>query len=416
VTALAPHPPRRRGAVAEWARGFALASRARSPIFIWIPLASIFVVSARMPWGLFAFFIFAMSAAMAHGYQRTEASRLAYLAALPLRVSHRALVLLPHLALIALSIAAEARWRHHAALPAVALAGCCAWAFAMSSRFPIRRWADVPASLAVTALAPLACALAVGGGDRGQAITGVAMGALGIALAPRWPRPRLARATSEVPLQGWAPAAPAAPFRPRRRVGVRTLFRMSIPRQSGWGLALIVGLQGLLSLIVGSSLTPRGPNPAWMMSALPLGAVLASATSRRGVEFLASRPLGLRRVLTCTVLPWLALALFVPFVAFLRERSAGARSHEMSARMALMALCFVLLGGVDASNAASPASRRLSTIAGLAPLALIPLTMWSLPPFGLLPQPPLWSLAALALASALAWILRGPWRRLALAS
>jgi len=415
-----PQTMRRRGALAESAHCLSLLGIGRSAIWLFLGLS----FASIDLWGLYAFLMVLMCGLVAETRQRTVVGRLSYLEALPIRASSRTLVELPEVAISGLFIAGAARWHHFAPWSALTLWGCCAWAIATSHFFPIRRWLRVPVWILIVCAAPFVCLIAFGpdGGDpswKRAAIASVVMAALGLALSPRSIRRPLARpATQIVAGAAWPPARSTAPsFRPKNSdVGFGQLFGFGMPYHTQWGLWLIaIGNLALALAILGTGVAIT-PNLSWTM--MPYSAVpaVAAATSPRSIDFLGSRPLRLRRILATTVLPWFLCALLLPLVVFLRELAAHSRSHEISARMALLALTFLFLGGIESPRGGSFTRRAMAWVGPLSPLALMLGMILTTPPFRILPSPPSWSIAALAVVSSVSWYLRLPWRRLSITS
>ncbi|HEY2729202.1 MAG TPA: hypothetical protein VGK52_04620 [Polyangia bacterium] len=411
---------RGRGAPAEWARCLSLLGSGRSAIWLFIGLS----FTSIDLWGLYAFFMVLMCGVAAEGRQRTIVDRLSYLEALPIRASSRTLVEIPEIAMSGLFIAGAARWHHFAPWSALTLWGCCAWAIATSHFFPIRRWSRVPVWILIICAAPFVCMIAFGpdGGDpswKRAAIASVVMAGLGLALSPRSIRRPLARPTTQIVAgAAWPPARSAAPsFRPANSdVGFGQLFGFGVPHHNQWVLWLIaIGSLTLAPVILSSGVATM-PNVSWMMMPYAMIPFVAAATSPRTIDFLGSRPLRLRRIVATTVLPWFLCALLAPLVAVLRELAAPSRSHEISARMALLALTFLFLGGIEPPRGGSLTRRAMAWVGPLSPLALMLGMILTTPPFGILPNPPFWSVAALAVVSAVSWYLRLPWRRLSITS
>ena len=347
------------------------------------------------------------------------------LEALPTRASSLTLLQLPQLAIAGLMIAIATCWHHYAPASAVTLWGCCAWAIATSHFFPVRRWLRVPVWLLIAAVAPIVSLIAYGPGNSPPswtraAIASLMWAALGLALSPRWPRRAVVRATSEIVPVLMTPTARSEappPFRPSNAgVGFRQLFPFAVPQQRMWVLWPLAIFQLIMALMIVASTPGASATLGWLMLPNFVGPAIAAIISRPSLDFLASRPLRLRYILSRTVLPWFLYALLLPLAIFLRELAHTPRSHEASARAALTVFSCLFLYGVEPARVAGVARRSLAMVAAWSPPGLIFVTMLSTPPFRLFPAPPLWSLATIAIASGIVWYSPGPWRRLPMTS
>jgi hypothetical protein len=408
----------RTGAFAEWARCLGLLGIGSTAfwLFIWLCFTSV------SSWELYALAMVCSLGMVAYLYPTVVSGKLSYLEALPTRVPSRTFLEVPLLAISGLAIGIATRWHHYAPASAVTLWGCCAWTVATSRFLKGGRWLDVPVWFLTVGAAPFVSLVAYGAGSSNPswtraAIAALVMAALGLALSPRSLRPQLARPTKQLgpdaasPLEG----ATAPSFRPANtNVGFVQLFGF------GWFMAMwFVWLLPIFNLafvlvMLGARIDVSA-SASWLVLTTCMTSAVSAATSRRNIDFLGSRPLRMRRILASTVLPWFLCALISPVAALLQELSSQ-RSHESSARMALTALSVLFLGGVEARGSDIFTRRAGAVATGLGPIALLFVTMFSMPPLRLFPVPPFWSIAALAVVSAAWWYRRLAWRRLPITS
>jgi hypothetical protein len=194
--------------------------------------------------------------------------------------------------------------------------------------------------------------------------------------------------------------------------GFLQLFQLSAPAQR----PVIMSLLTLVLLLAGLAwqAIPEARSVAWIMIPLSFAISLASATSRRSIDYFGALPLRRRRVFAGTAAPWLAAAAFLPTIVFLREVAGGAPSHVRSAWMALMAACLVFGVGAEAPSAGPRSRRWLGVLASCSPPVLIVALMWSLGLFRYVPGARFPLVGALAVVLGVFWYVRQPWRRLRL--
>jgi hypothetical protein len=378
-----------------------------------------------------AFFCFGLAQLPLFMMRDRRPDTIAFLETRALRAPTKMLVLVPLYAIAALYAAALGAYRHFSIPEILAVAGCCAWAVAVGMLSPPPGFSKATARICLLIVGTVVAVFAHGSG--GWPSCAIAMGALAIGGAIAIPRgvasryevqqkPATKRATEPRVRDDLARPERFA----RRRTGTTWFDVLRLVGTSGQPLALrLLVLQILiLSVVTGVVLKNHDGLGAlcamWMLAVMGFANALAAGLSRPTFEFLATRPLGPRRLVLGTIVPWLLLALSLPLVLFLwapRGFVSFGRSHvsvtSLELRLVLVSLaclfCFahhnLLAHGERRSVANVGAWLGFIAVAlpFFFPYRVLP-APWPLPPVGLL--------TTYTLVLGAMWYRRLPWHLL----
>ncbi|HEX4403918.1 MAG TPA: hypothetical protein VH560_03770 [Polyangia bacterium] len=220
---------------------------------------------------------------------------------------------------------------------------------------------------------------------------------------------------------------PGTALRPRNTIttafDVMSLALWGRDRRMGWGILLQVLLA---SVVCATSLVTHQIRPTacfmWFSLITASTTVFVSALSRPSLEFLATRPLGVKRLLIGPLLPWLATVCALPLLALAWSRHGvvGVGTYQVSTgsfvlRLTLTAVGYLCCFSHDALR--DPRTKIPLLNVGLY-LLLAPLVLpWLCPikvrhlPWWL---PPTWLVAGYAVVVVTLWARRLPWHLLVL--
>ncbi len=354
--------------------------------------------------------------------QSTRAETLAFLETRPLRVSTKVIVTLPFMVIAAIFVAFVSALGHWELAKASAVFGCAWWAIDLAVIVPHPPSKNL-AFLGLGTLGILtACFGYAAGGWNGATIAIVPLAAIGWFAAPS----RNAWRTGQLSREGSVAATtPVAASRSRKTsttaVDVLVLALCGRDRKIG----PLVLLQILLaSGVFAASLVDHKLSTLaccfWFMLITMNSFLFAAALSRPSLEFLATRPLGARRLIVGLVLPWLMTVCTLPLLTlgwsqhgFVRLGAYRISAASFVLRLILVAVGFLFCVSHDALR--GPRARIPLLNVGLY-LLLAPLVLPWLCPIEIhgLPWwlPPTWLVAGYALVIATLWVRRMPWHLL----
>jgi hypothetical protein len=373
--------------------------------------------------------MFCTGISLGTGMTNARAGTLIFLETRPLRVSANMIVALPFFVIAAIFVAFVSAMGHWGLAKASAVFGCAWWAIDLAILIPNPR----SSALAFFALGAVGILTALfsyaGGGWNATVIAIVPLAAIGWFAAPSRNAWRIERESPKASSQGKGrPASPptvATTYRTQKKTttafDLLTLIVWGRYKMAGTNTVvqpLLAGLAIALALVDHSH--TWNACAFWLLVVMSQSGLFVAAFSRPSLEFLATRPLGARRLILGIAAPWLvALGSLPPLLLACSERGVvrfgdyRVTTVSLLARLVLVAIAHLFCLSLDALR---PPRTRIPLVTMGLYLLLAPLLLpWFLPikirglPWWL---PPTWLVGGYAVVVVTLWVRRMPWHLL----
>lgn len=364
--------------------------------------------------------------------QAGQAGSLSFLETRPLRFPLKLLVAAPLFTIAAAYAVVSGAAHHLGAAETAALGGACLWSTEVGLLVPPRASLRLLGWLGLLILGLLAFATARGqGGWRAAAITMGALTSIGWFAIPRRLVSRSPGGARNLPERPddprWlavsrpTPATVGAHYhRRKRRTTWLDVVRVVASGHHPLSLPVLGSQMAFAGIIFAVAIGHRDSLGValgfWIIAAMSFSGAIASGLSRPRLEFLATRPLGTRRMVWGTIAPWFVLTLSLPVAILAWGPRGSVRFGAASLPVTSLALRLALasVGCLFSSAYSSLRARgeRVSIVDVAAWVGFFGIAVPFWFPYRFLrspwPLPPVWLVGAYAVAFGIATYRRLP--------